>query len=121
MGYNGAFKAGVLALPPCYSSRELCLSCSCVSGALRLLFGGTEHLGQAQTRRLGKIQIRTLYICGTRDRAILGCRPFALKTEEHCVGGYSCFMPDCGHSFQQGGQWNKEVVEKILAHLNSVS
>jgi len=116
--YNGAMNVGVLSMPPLMSASELNSRGWTAMAALRLLWGGTPNKGYAGKFPTGDMIMPTLFVCGKKDSAILCDHPFALKTKDHCKGGYTYLEVDAGHTVT--GNTDGQVEGAILKHIESV-
>lgn len=100
--YNGAFAAGVLAVPPRLSAFELIKRGFGFQALLRRKFGGSldegrwPSEGRPQTNPSGDLTMPVLYAIGTKDTVIFGTRPWAQKTKDFCRGGYTYLEVDGG-------------------------
>jgi pimeloyl-ACP methyl ester carboxylesterase len=133
--YNGAFDAGVFALPPTFSATELLLKYgNPAMASLRKIFPGSAAAiahpeGIPQKNPISNVTMPALYVCGEKDTAILCNRPYALKTSEYCPAGYSYLEVECGHDVlaKGGGDGCATDVEvdkvntAILAHIKNAS
>jgi pimeloyl-ACP methyl ester carboxylesterase len=122
--YNGAFDAGVLAVPPLISANKMAAE----NPAMASIITGFEwqvserqrpHKGRWQTNMTGSVNVPVLYIAGKADDTILGTHGFAKRTERYCFAGYTYLELNCGHDipFNVKDREGQKVVKHILEHL----
>ena len=123
--YNGAMDAGVMATPPIMSASQILshgLSHAAIA-ALRTLWGGTPNNGSNATKPIGDIEnVPVLYVCGSKDSAILCNRPYALKTKNYIKNGtYQNVVVNCGHDLLACADKSEtaKVVASIISHLQT--
>jgi len=120
--YNGAYAAGVMAMPPTFSASELLWRHGRVTmSALRAAFSGCDECqakpeGWAATTRVGNVTMPALYVCGKDDSSILCNKPYALKTQDYCEGTYEYLEVDCGHNVNDCKDSHK-VLDGILRNI----
>ena len=121
--YNGAMNSGIMAMVPIMTASQI-LSHGVSHAAiatLRTMWGGTANNGTRATHPIGNItNLPTLYICGSKDPAILCNRSYALKTKNYIVNGtYTNVVVDCGHDLLTCTKTTEtsKVVASIVAHL----
>merc|ERR1712216_530308 len=80
--------------------------------------------GAPQKVKTGNILMPALYVSNKFDRAIPGTRPYALLTQEYCVGGYAYFEANCEHDLldpktinRKQEQWMQEVIDAVVTHV----
>lgn len=120
--YNGAMDAGAMSMPPWMSASELWDMGSYAFWGLRNMFteGGPSD-GFAQRVPAGDINIPALYICGSQDSSILCNRPYALKTQQYCKGGYKYVEVDCGHDILKCSKSEEtdKVIKAVVEHITN--
>ena len=88
---------------------------------LREMWGGTPNNGTAATNPIGDVVgLPVLYVCGSKDAAILCNRSYALKTKEYVKNGtYENVVVECGHDLLacDDEKETAKVVQSIVAHL----
>jgi len=114
--YNGAMRAGYMAMPPLMSASSLLSHGSVSMASLRVLFGGDENPGFGQAHPIGNVSQPVLYVCGKQDSAILCDRPYALTTQQYCKANYTFLDVDCGHDLLNCTE-KDTVMQAILAFL----
>ena len=95
--YNGAFDAGVMAMPPVFSAAFLLEHGAFAAAALREMFEMPEDGGAPQKTPTGAVAVDALYVCGTSDAAILCDDAYARATAAYVAGDYRHLAVDCGH------------------------
>jgi hypothetical protein len=122
--YNGAMDAGRMAMPPIMSSSQLIKEGSWGAAALRAVFGGSPNAGHGASHPTGLIQQPVLYVCGSKDEAILCKRPYALATSQYCKSkSYQYLEVECGHDLLScsDGEQTQKVIEAIVKHVQNGS
>ena len=81
----------------------------------RYVFGGKEDAGAPAKARLGDISAPAQYLCGAGDTVLHCTRPYALRTREHCTGGYTYTLVHAGHDMLP----NERVHDALIAHIEA--
>lgn len=120
--YNGAYDEGVMAGPPQWSSGELLLKGEPAIAAFRAAFGKNPAISEAgtpQRTQTGKITMPALFVCGNQDSYLKCARPFAKKTQDYCVGGYTYLEAVCGHSVLDCSDKaeTQKIIDGIVSHV----
>lgn len=120
--YNGVFDQGILAMPPLMSATMLEPISKRLAG-LRTLFGGIPNNGTAATNPIGNVQIPSLFVCGSKDTAILCNEPYAKRTADFCKAGYEYMEADCGHGLLscEDSLERQRVIDTIITHIKAYS
>eukprot|EP01063_Lacrimia_lanifica_P029473 TRINITY_DN4506_c0_g1_i1.p1 TRINITY_DN4506_c0_g1~~TRINITY_DN4506_c0_g1_i1.p1 ORF type:complete len:352 (+),score=134.50 TRINITY_DN4506_c0_g1_i1:55-1110(+) len=101
--YNGAVNAGWMALPPLFSAKDLLLKYhNPVMSGLRAMYSGGDLAkkhpeGVPATRHVGAVTIPTLFVCGSKDPALLCTKPYSLHTKDYVSASYTYLEVDCPH------------------------
>jgi len=121
--YNGILEGSAkMSMPPDFDLHTIIHSSSPGKGwatAIRALHPDLKGQGIAQEVPAGNINVPTLYVCGSKDTALLCGADWALKTEDCCKAGYQYLEVECGHWLTacDDAAETKKVHDGILAHL----
>lgn len=103
--YNGAVAAGVISIPRLYSLEDSV-------SPLRNLFRDLAPNGRPSipaTYEWGNVEMPFLYAIGSKDDAILGFEPWALKTKENAASTYTELIIEAVHDLCTPGPENPET------------
>ena len=119
--YNGAMNTGVMAMPPSMTAEDLDAHGAHDAADLRRLFGGAPAPGHSASVAIGNVSAPTLFVCGTGDTYLLCNRPYALRTADHCSGGYRYLAVECDHNVLSCANRTatESVVAAIIANIKS--
>jgi len=121
--YSGAFEVGILPMPPVFSGGELWNSGFREAAALRSLFWGEPSPGRPQKIATGKVEMPSLFVCGSADPFAMCDRPSALATKDHVSTDYQDLVVQCGHSLLSCSEWSEtqRVIDAVIHRLISTT
>jgi len=125
--YNGAFAAGVMAMPPLFSGSELLLKYkNPAMAALREAFDGCDECkahpgGIPASHPTATVHVPSLFVCGKSDSSILCGHDYAMKTRDYVNASYTYLQVDCGHEvLTVGSDCTEAEVDKVTQGILAV-